>query len=294
MVWVAIVQIRASALPGFNDCGRRTVARALTREVERKGFELRRNRPSIGAAVGTTTHAAAHVIQSARVANPGLTHDELISLVPASLTHALEGFHAEIADGITWDDSTPNTLAAQQQIERMVRAYLPALRAMAPPAHVELSLEAGVGDGWRLTGTLDILTIDGHLDDLKTGYVSRPYHAQLGAYSLLARANDLDVRTVGISFVERSRLSHTQRPLQAQSYDLGVAERTAWNTIERVKREVGAFLESGSPDVISANPMSLMCRANYCPAFGTSFCRLASEREPVSSESSEQPRNETT
>lgn len=285
------VQIRASALPGFNDCARRTVARVFSREVTAAGHELRRTRPSIGAAVGTTTHAAAHVLQAARVANPALVHDELISLVPASLTLALEGFHTEIAEGVTWDDSTPNTLAAQQQIDRMVRAYLPALRTMAPPRAVELSLEAAVGDGWRLTGTLDVLTVDGHLDDLKTGYESRPYHAQLGGYSLLARANDLEVRTLGISFIERTRLRHTQRPLERQAYDLGVAERTAWQTIERVKREVGAFLETGAPDAISANPMSLMCRPNYCPAFGTSFCRLASEREPVPPDSSEQRTN---
>lgn len=276
-----------SALPGFNDCARRTVARILPREIERAGHQLRQKLPSIGASVGTTTHAAAHVLQSARVANPDLTHEELISLVPASLTSALEAFHEEIATGIRWDDSTPNTLVAQQQIERMVRAYLPALRTMRP-AHVELPLEAGIGDGWQLTGTLDLLTVDGHLDDLKTGSEARPYQAQVGGYSLLARANDLEVRTLGISFIERTRMRNTQRPIERQTYDLGVAERHAWNTIERVKREVGAFLETGSPDSISANPMSLMCRSNYCPAFGTSFCRLATEREPVPPQSSEQ------
>lgn len=280
------MQIRASALPGFNDCGRRTVARVFRREVERRGHELRQTRPSIGAAVGTSTHEAARVLQQARIANPSLSHDELITLVPASVLTALEGFNEEIGGGVTWDDSTPNPIVAQQQIERMVRAYLPALRTMQPAA-VELSLEASIGDGWHLTGTLDMLTVDGHLDDLKTGYESRPYHAQLGGYVLLARANDLEVNSAGISFIERTRMRATQAPLERQAYDVGVAERTAWATLNRMKREVGEFLDTGSPDAITANPMSLMCRATYCPAFGTTFCRLASERVTVDPTSSE-------
>ena len=67
--------IRASSLPQFPDCGRRWAARNLRDEIEAAGYKLRTLPPSIGAAIGTGTHAAAaheltHKMEHGDLGNP--------------------------------------------------------------------------------------------------------------------------------------------------------------------------------------------------------------------------------
>jgi hypothetical protein len=268
-------RIRASALPAWGDCARRTASKLFPDLLRDAGFELRPLFPSIGAAVGTATHAAVeHVLRL-------LMADRLTPLdaaASAGVQVAIEKLVEEIAPGAEWDDTTPNLQVAQQQIERLTRAYLP-VAAEVEPAAVELELKADLGDGWEFSGHIDLMTVDGHLDDLKTGAIRRPYQAQLGGYSLLAKANGHAVQSVGITFVPRARKSKPQPPAERQRYELATAERAAWSTIQAIKRDVGAFEASGDPFAFTPNPMSLMCSRRYCPAWGTDFCTMHLQRE---------------
>lgn len=270
--------IRASALPGWNDCARRTAARLWPREVMGAGFELRTTLPSIGSAVGTTTHAIVTAVATAKRANPAMGFDEMAAMLPGATHAALEAMHEEISTGIEWDDSTPNLMVAQVQVERMARAFLPTLREETPLL-IEQGFEASVGSGWKLTGTLDCLTEWGRLIDWKTGAVSRSYHAQLGAYVMLAKAHGHEVRSAGTGYTERTRHRAPQKPMVWRPYDVAGIEREAWATVERVKASVGAFLETREPEKLPANPMSMMCQKKFCPAWGTAFCGLAGERD---------------
>lgn len=221
----------------------------------------------------------------AKIANPDLTANGLHELVPALTSNALTKFRIGIADGVTWDDHTPSERVALQQIERMTRASLVAVHDRKPLL-VEHPMEASIGDGWILTGTLDMLDVDGNLEDLKTGSLVRPYQAQLGAYALLLESEGHAVKTAAISFVRRTRLSKPQEKPARTTYDVDVSKRYAWATAQRAKREMKAFMESADPEVLPANPMTMMCAKAYCPAWGTSFCRLAAERAPTDSTSS--------
>ena len=275
------VKIRASALPSWGDCARRTAAKSFPREIEARGFALRRTSPTVGAAAGTATHHALAAALRAKLANPSISPDDLRGLVVPLSRDAVDVFLLEIGAGVTWDDVTPNSLAAQQQIVRMTRAGLSLVDDLEPRL-VEAPLEASIGDGWDLTGSLDLLTADGRLEDFKTGALVRPYQAQLGAYSLLAKAAGYEVRSTAIAFIPRSPVSKPQKPPRRTEYDVDVAERHAWATAQRAKREMTAFLESGDPEALPANPMTMMCGARFCPAHGTSFCRLV---EPAPAES---------
>lgn len=265
--------LRASSLPGFNDCARRTAARLWPREVMGAGFELRQTLPSIGSAVGTTTHAIVSAIATAKRADPAMDYDAMAALLPGATATALEAMHEEVAGGIEWDDSTPNMMVAQMQVERMARAFLPTIREETPLL-IEQSFEASVGSGWKLTGTLDCLTEWGRLIDWKTGAVSRSYHAQLGAYVMLAKAHGHQVQSAGTGYTERTRQRAPQKPMAWRGYDVAGIEREAWATVERVKASVGAFLETREPEKLPANPMSMMCQKKFCPAWGTAFCSL--------------------
>lgn len=259
--------VRASLLPGYNDCARRQAAKQWPQFVRDAGHTVRALPPSVGAAIGTAVHRAAQVYQAARIAG-GAVPDEA-----AAVQVALAEFREEIKTGAEWDDTTPNVQAADIQIGGLFRSYLTVARAIVPAA-AELPLKAAVAPGWELTGTVDLITATGRVDDLKTGAVRRPYQAQLGAYSLLARTHGYDIREVGTTWIKRVRAKADQPAPEVQSYDIAVAESVAAQTIESVVTDVEKFQKSGDPGAFRANPMSMMCSPRYCPAHGTSFCKL--------------------
>lgn len=260
--------VRASMLPGYADCARRAAAKQWPRLLREAGFEIRQLGPSIGAAVGTAVHAAHEEILRFRMANPAGYPD-----VEGSIRCATTKLREEIATGAIWDASSPNLGVAELQIGRMVRATLAHLLTLEPAA-VELPLRADLGDGWEMTGHVDVITVGCHLDDFKTGSVRRPYQAQLGGYALLARANGWTVSTVGITWVPRGRQNRPQPPPERQVYDAAASERAAWGIAQAIKRDVGEFRRTSAPEAFVANPMSMMCSQRYCPAWGTEWCRM--------------------
>lgn len=266
--------IRASALPSWNDCARRTAAKSFRALVVGAGFELRSLQPSVGAAVGTAVHAAAEHAMQAHL-------DGKLPVIEDGLRAALETFAEEVAPGAEWDDTTQSRHVAEYQIDRMTRQYMADIAATIEPAAVELELRAVISPGWELTGHVDLLAADGMLRDLKTGALIRPYQAQLGAYSLLARSNGYEVTGLAIDFIQRSRKTKPQAPARTTHYPQHVAERAAIATIEAVTLQVAKFEETGDPYAFPANNMSLMCTARYCCAWGTKFCQLHSQEETL-------------
>lgn len=259
--------LRASMLAGYADCARRAAAKQWRSEIAEAGFELRTLMPSIGASVGTAAHGAVERILQGRLAAPDDPPD-----VPAAIAHGVGLLRGDVVAGAVWDATTPNLPIAEQQVERLVRSYLP-IADRVQPAAVELDLRATI-DGWELTGHIDLMTREGRIDDLKTGALPRPHQAQLGAYALLAGANGFTVTSIGVTFIRRLRLSRPQSAPVQRSYDVQIAERTAWGIIAAIRRDVAEFTRSGDPEAFVANPMSLMCSERYCPAWGTSFCGL--------------------
>jgi hypothetical protein len=253
-------------LPGYADCSRRAAAKQFPDLISEAGFDTREIRPSIGAAVGTATHTVAGHILKEKIKSGVLGEiDEAVKIALAKLQE-------QIAPGCEWDDTTPNLGTAAEQLPRMVRAYLPRARELDPVA-VEMKFEARVGDGWEMSGTVDLLCADGHLDDLKTGAVRRAYQAQLGGYAILLRANGRQVTSIGTTYVPRGKKTKPQPPPEVQTYDLDASERAAWTAIEAIKRDYAAFEKTGNPESFMANPMSMNCSPRYCSAWGTKFCR---------------------
>ena len=246
--------IRASMLPAWNDCPRRAAAKQYRRQIEAAGFPLRQLLPSIGAAIGTAVHAA-------------VTGWRRVGRLESDMTV----FHEEISAGAEWDETTPNLQIAVAQIMRMATA---ASALEIHPAEYELPLRASLAEGWDLTGTLDLITANGKIDDLKTGTLVRPYQAQLGAYALLAESNGRTVTDVSTTFVPRVSLKKPQPPAVRHPIDLDTAKRAAWHTAQNIMADVGRFSKSGSPWEFPANPMSLLCSPKYCSAHGTAFCTL--------------------
>lgn len=273
--------IRASMLPAYPDCPRRAAAKQWRREIEDAGFTLRETEPSVGAATGTAVHhAAAIMLRSKREVGD-------IGRIEDAIDQAIEGFRAEIAPGAVWDDSTPNRSVAEFQITRQTKILAVTVLRNVEPMVVENTwpgeteprkLKADCGDGYELTGTVDLVTTKLDLDDLKTGALPRPYQAQLGGYSLLLRSQPEPItpHALNRTWLRRTPKSKAQPEPERSSYDRYESERAAAGTIAAVKQAVTRFREGGSSDpwAFVANPMSMMCGRKYCPAWGTAWCAL--------------------
>lgn len=269
------MNIRASMLPSYPDCPRRAVAKQYRRKFEKLGYQFRELPPSVGAAVGTAVHAGAEQLLRAKWEGRQIT-------VEQALEPAIAGFSEETGKGAIWDDTTPNANVAAEQIKRMIACYQYGPLAPEMPLTindqpaVELELKANAGDGWELTGHIDLVTDAAWVRDTKTGALSRPYHAQLGAYSLLVRSNKIlpAVNGAAIDFIKRVGKTKPQPPCEGQEYPVAPCERNAMGLIERIKVDVKHFDVTGNVNVFMANQMSMMCSDKYCPAFGTAFCEL--------------------
>lgn len=263
------MNIRASILPAYPDCPRRSAAKQWRKLIEAAGFELRQLQPSVGAAVGTAVHAVAEHLLRQKIET-----GELGKLADG-MDRAMAGFDEEISGGCEWDDTTANRDAAQQQIQRMARAYLPIAQRIDPLA-VELEMKADLLDGFMLTGHVDVVTMDGWVRDTKTGALVRPYFAQLGAYGLLAKAQRVipKVNGLAIDFIKRCPKTKPQDPAQEMVYPVDACQTVAWEIVQRVKADALAFQAEPDPGVFLCNPMSMMCTPRYCPAHGTDFCEL--------------------
>lgn len=264
------MNIRCSMLPSYPDCPRRSAAKMLKRQLGKMGFEIRETRPSVGAAAGTAVHAVNEHVLKCKIDTGTL------GSLKDGLESAMVGFDEEVGEGCEWDDTTPNRSTAQKQIERMARAYYHGPAQRLDPLAVELELEADAGDGYLLTGHIDLVTRDGWVRDAKTGALLRPYFTQLGGYSLLCRSQKAlpEVKGLAIDFVKRTPASRPQDAAIEQVYPVGPCEAEAFAVVDRIKCDIQNFTASEDPGAFTANPMSMMCGAKYCPAHGTDFCEL--------------------
>jgi hypothetical protein len=275
---MSTLKIRASMLPAYNDCARRAAARQWRRIIEAAGFQLRETLPSIGAAVGTATHAVAEDYLRAK-----LDGTEAEFQFSQAVDSAMATLQEETSAGCEWDDSTPRLDVAKEQITRMARILIHERAANIKPLFVEYAADADIDDGFTLTGRIDLVAEHSAtgvaLVDWKTGAVSRSHHAQLGAYSLLYRTVTPDglpsaVERASIEFVKRTPRTRPQDSVVETVYPVALCEQTAWSTIHRIKRDMSDFTKTGNPDAFAENPMSMMCSATYCPAHGTEFCPI--------------------
>lgn len=268
------VFIRASALPRYADCARRSAAALFRRQIEAAGYSLRRLPTGIAAAIGTSVHFSAKTV---------LEEVARSRLPPASFATdaALTGLTQELERDVEFDQTTPNRADAVRQAINMTRVWHRVTAPTIQPLAIERRFEANLGDGLVLTGAPDIVALEpGQIDDLKTGARLGNFNAQIGAYSLLARSAGLEITRGALDFIKRVRTNKPQPDPVRSVLPLAVAESAAANILRHIRQDLKTFLRgdeafnlrAGDPASFMANPASNLCSAKYCPAHGTNFC----------------------
>ena len=258
--------IRASSLPQFPDCGRRWAARNLRDEIEAAGYKLRTLPPSIGAAIGTGTHAAAaheltHKMEHGDLGNPD--HAE---------QRGIQALEEELEGGAVWDEISPNKAFAQRQVVKQARSYRAGVSERVKPVAVERRLKATFR-GLTISGQQDLVVAEPDtLRDLKTGRIQRSNGAQYGTYTRLLRAHGKPVTKIIEDFVMRVGIAKEQPPPVEIEYDVAASERQTETILKRIEADVAAWRGASDPESFLANPSSFLCGDKWCPAWGTAFC----------------------
>lgn len=273
--------VRASSLPSYAMCPRRSAANLMWRELVDE-YGLRSTLRHIGAIVGTAVHAG-----SASVMREFQCTGELMSpgALSAAQDEAVESIRTDTAGDWQDDDVTPDRNTAEFQAARMIETYRDHTDPVAVPALIERGLKMRIGEGLIVTGHLDrvdaLAVVNGQPRDLKTGRRRPQAFAQYGGYSLLLRANSQTVRELQHvkltgAFVEdylpRARKSKDQPPPVSHAYPQGLIEREALSTARRMERDFQEFRRTGDPESFMCNPASFFCSERFCPAYGSTWC----------------------
>lgn len=262
-----MIKIRASSLPSYSDCPRRSAASSFKWLVREAGYDLRERQHSIGAAVGTASHTAA-IYNVKAIIEHG---------TPGTLADAIENgiidYRKNAAGGILFDGTTVSNNEAERQIQTLGYYFYNDVLPKIQPAAAERYLPVVLGDGFMLTGHTDIESVSDDIDDLKFGSKMRPYHGQLGAYATIKQAHDKrETKQLKIWHMPRVSTKKQYPGTQKIVLDNELCIKSALSTIKRIKSDVTRFQATGDAWEFPANPMSMMCSDKYCPAWGTNFC----------------------
>lgn len=271
------IDFRASSLGDSVDCSRRRAARDLRRQIEAYGHVLAKGRNSAAASMGTALHSMVAELFRAKLAFGEIGAAE----IEEALEKVFEDFiKSAEADDVIFDKTTPQEVTARAQLRAMGEAFLPVIE-LTNPARIEHAFEYMVSPlgklatPVKLTGHVDVIDTRGEIHDHKTGNEFPSAHAQMGAYSILAKFNGETIHNVRINFVKRQGITKLHE-MVCRSVRLPVdeCEKAAWSAIADHQRRFEEWVKTGDPWSFPANPMSMVCTKNYCPAFDTSFCRV--------------------
>jgi hypothetical protein len=271
-----VTYIRASSLSGWNDCPRRGMARQYPDIFESAtGVEVRREEKRfVSAAIGTSIHRGAQTILTMKMQGESASIDDMIGASMAS-------YAEETADGIEYDGTTAAPSVAEQQIIILAREYYNSVFPEIEPIAIEQSLSAFIGSegAFKLTGHPDVIERR-RIRDIKTGRHGHNCHAQLGAYTLLAAANDIGEPPdeLVVDHLPRKTPNKPYPGIGIFRYDADACTAEARAVLKIIMIQIRDLRNEKTPDVVPANPSSILCSEKFCPAYGTDFCRLFTAR----------------
>lgn len=265
-----MIKIRASSLTNWLDCQRRAATKIFAKEIADAGFPLPNERKNIGAAVGSGLHAGSMYYAENKM--KGIPNNKT-----EGEQRALDSFKQSMENGLSFDQVTPDRNTGEKQILRQMMSFQRYILPSIMPSSVENRLEGQYNKDILLTGQPDLIenkTTHKVIRDLKGSKMSSYHGAQVGGYSLLARAHGNDIKGVIIDLVPRTDIRKEQPQPTSTAYDLALSETLARNVISSIEAAHKLFIcSSGNPEAFLPNPSSMLCSPKFCSCYGTTFCK---------------------
>lgn len=256
--------LRASYTTSYQDCPRRVAARLWQGIISAHGYSMNDSKQSIGAATGQSVHAGAQLLLQSKIDT-----GEVGALSDAT-DHAMDTLRGEFEYPIIWDDETPDHNQAEKVVVRQLRLYRAEVAPRIEPIMLEKRFEADY-KGVILSGQMDVIEKDAGRDT-KTGRICRNNASQYGVYSMLLKAHGFRLNNFYEDFVKRVRTGKPPEPSREIVYSPDRCEEIASRVITRMVSDLSTYQKTQDPGAFMANPHSMLCGENYCPAFGTDWC----------------------
>lgn len=265
------ITVRCSSLSHYTDCPRRWAAKHLRGILYSAGFYLRSLPSSVGAVIGSGTHAAIAYDLEHKMRTGDLAK------FSDAVEHGMVELEERIAqEGVAYDDISQDRNGAEAQVLRLARTYREDVGVKISPIVVEQRMNTRHSTGLIVSGQIDnLLERPNRLRDVKTGKSRGANWAQYGGYSRTLRAHGKPIASIKEDFIRRVPLNREQPRVTPIDYDIDACEMQAEQTLQRIARDYGQFERSGDREVFAANPASSLCSDKFCPAAHTSFCPLA-------------------
>lgn len=271
--------LRASSLTSYSDCPRRTASIIFKKLLNDAGYNFHNSRQGVGSAIGTSVHkSVSELLTEKQKTGLSLPNDVIIDI-------GITEFRNVIKDGCDFDATTESPNTGEKQVSRMSLKYAIDIAPSIEPESIEQRLEAKIPftvNNIALTGQSDLVAKDNNfIFDLKTGVRSSIHNAQLGAYSLLSKTHNFDVKGLVVHFVKRVKVNVPQPEIEIIHQNLETCEKSAINIIRHIDQDLSVFLHgdyqrgipSGEPWAFIANPKSNLCSEKFCPAYKTKWCK---------------------
>lgn len=272
-----MLSIRASSLDTYANCQRLFAAKWLIEANHELAltYQLRTLRPNIGAIVGTGSHSGvAYLLEEFKRTGEhgGQTR------VRSAKEVATEEIRTLSERPITTDPTTPNAIIGMAAASKIVQRYHHDVRHDHEPLLIEKGLKVKAytnhHEQFQITSTMDAYIINAVLEDLKTGVRLPKPAAQIGQYSINAKANGLPVDTAKIRFAERMRPRSTQPPIMTFDMPIEACEQHAARIAKQAAGRLMKMMATSDPSPFIPNPGNFLCDEKYCPAHGTPFCHV--------------------
>jgi hypothetical protein len=269
-----MINIRASMLPSYQDCPRRSAAGQFRDIITSAGYTLNQRPQIVGIAVGQGLHAGVK-LQAETFISSGSWGS-----IDDAIESGIDRYHQDIKDGVLFDNNTVSSNEAEKQIITQVKSFVYEVTPHIHPIQSERKYYSMIDKEFEFTGSPDLIDSASIIDDIKGGAKSRPYHGQFGGYALLRRANG-EPETTGCRVWHMPRVSTKKNYPGAtlHEYDVKLCILSASYTVKQIKNNVNSFLTTKSSWAFPANPLSMMCSDKYCTAYGTDFCEFKCKGE---------------
>lgn len=256
------LKIRASMLPDYSDCMRRTIGRIVRPNPSRV------RRVQVATLFGTVVHTTL----ANYIAEGGLD-------VKAEVSRQMSIETDNAKHLIEYDSITPSQQVWFAQaycviqrlrdsgLDRMIKngvVFCEQEFSMPLGKLVEgLPMDILVG------GTVDILTAKGTVVDWKTGMHLAVYPVQMALYGMMAEANGAEVKALMHYWIRRK-----DAQLKSCVYDYEDSKRMTIATLSSMVRNLRRGNTDNVLQEVRPNPSSRLCSEKYCDLYGTRDCRF--------------------